>query len=113
MTMDVSYKVLGDAIIIDLQGDLFIGNLTELDIIWDEVMSENPSTVACDCSKIDFIDSSAIGTFVKYLNNSSRMGIDLVFLDLSENILKVFETARLDRMFKIVSRSDFEKKHGI
>lgn len=111
--MDVYYKVSDDIIILDLQGDLYIGNLTDLDKIWDEVISENPSTVAFDCSRIDFIDSSAIGTFVKYLNNASRMDIDLIFLDLSENILRVFETARLDKMFKIVSRADFEKKHGI
>ena len=106
-------QIFRDIIIINISGDLSIGNLSELEDLWKKTISLNPSVVAFDCSRINFIDSSAIGTLVKFLNNSSKVNIDLVFIDLSDNIFRVFKTAKLNKIFKISSRSDFEGQYKI
>ena len=55
-----------------------------------------------------FVDSSAIGTFVKFLHNSMALNFKLVFFDLNESISRIFGKAKLNKIFTILTREDFE-----
>jgi len=65
--------------------------------------------IAINCKELEYIDSSAIGTLVKFLNNATSKGIKLQFFDLNPSIQNIFKTARLDNFFTITTRENLEK----
>jgi anti-anti-sigma regulatory factor len=46
---------------------------------------------------------------VKFLHNSMAHNIKLIFFDLNESISRIFNKAKLNKIFTILSREDFEK----
>jgi len=97
-------------IILHLKGDFFIDRLTEVEKIWREQVVRKPRVIALDCAGIDHIDSSAISTLVKFLNEAMGKNIRLIFYDLNSSVQKLFEIARLQRFFSITTREKFESK---
>ncbi|MCX7678490.1 MAG: STAS domain-containing protein [Spirochaetes bacterium] len=97
--------------IFHIKGEFFIDSIHKVEKIWEEEISKNPKIIAIDCSELSFIDSSAIGTLVKFLNAAMSKNIRLVFYDLSDSIKQIFETARLYNFFTITSKENFEKEY--
>ena len=100
----------GRIIILHLKGDFFVDRLNEIEKIWREQVTKSPRVIALDCSGIDHIDSSAISTLVKFLNEAMNRSIRLIFYDLNQSVQKLFEIARLQRFFTITTREKFENK---
>ena len=96
-------------IIIKISGEFYIENIQKVESIWNEQVEKGPGTIAIDCSELMYIDSSAIGTLVKFLNSTMSRNIKLVFFDLNPSIQQIFRTARLNNFFTITSREKFEK----
>ena len=73
-------------------------------------MESNPSILAVDMNKLDYIDSSGIGTLIKSLNVvKNKKGI-LILIGLKPMILNVFKLAKLDMFFEIMSNDQFNAK---
>lgn len=92
-------------------GDFYLSNIREVEEKWDTVLNKKPDIIGIDCKKLNFIDSSAIGTLVKFLNNSDLNKIHLIFFDLNDAILRIFETAKLNKIFNILSAEDFRSQY--
>ncbi|MBN1531644.1 MAG: STAS domain-containing protein [Spirochaetes bacterium] len=109
--LHISYKEYGTTIVMTLAGEFFIENVEYAEEVWSLIAAKNPTVIGVNCRDIKFIDSSAIGVLVKFLNYSMKHGIELVFFDLNEMILSVFQTAKLVNFFSILSVEEFRKKH--
>lgn len=101
----------GDVIIIRLSGEFNISNLKEVESAWNEQLTKNPKIIAINCENLNYIDSSAIGTLVKFLNAAMNKNIQLIFYELSNSIQQMFATSRLNRFFKITTKAKFEAEH--
>ena len=99
----------GSLKILKISGEFFLGQVRQVEETWNSLVADSPATVAVDCGEMTFIDSSAIGTFVKVLNNGMTLGIKLVFFDLNESIERIFSKAKLNKIFSVLSREDFER----
>ena len=108
--LHVTAEEINRIIILHFQGDFFIDQLYEVDNLWKAQIARKPRVIALDCSKIVHIDSSAISTLVKYLNEAMNKNIHLIFYDLHPSVQKLFEIARLQRFFNITTRKKFENK---
>ena len=108
--LKVTAEKIDRVIILHFEGDFFIDQLNNVDKLWKEQLACSPRVIALDCSKIDHVDSSAISTLVKYLNEAMNKNIRLIFYDLHPSVQKLFEIARLQRFFNITTREKFEKK---
>lgn len=97
-------------IVIAISGEFYIENIQKVENIWNEQVMKAPGTIAIDCSELQYIDSSAIGTLVKFLNSAMNKDIKLVFFDLNSSIQQIFKTARLNNFFTITSREKFEQE---
>ncbi len=109
--IDIEIEQHGDVIIIFLRGEFYLESVDRAEETWNEVVAKQPKVVAINCRHIKFIDSSAIGILVKFLNNAMRQKIDLIFYDLNENLYAVFRTAKLENFFTILSKEEFEAKY--
>ncbi len=97
--------------IISIEGDFFLERIDLVKDVWQRTFSEKPKAIAFDCSKIKYIDSSAIGMLVKVLNQAKEAGIELLFFDLSDSVTMVFNTAKLSSFFKTMTRAAFETEY--
>lgn len=94
-----------------IMGEFYIESIQKVEKIWDDEVAKAPDIIAIDCADLMFIDSSAIGTLVKFLNSAMSKKIRLVFFDLSPSIQQVFKTARLNNFFSITTRDKFEREY--
>jgi len=97
--------------IIKIKGEFFLGYVRQVEETWNKTVALNPEVMAIDCSEMTFVDSSAIGTFVKFLHYSMAHTIKLVFFDLNESISRIFNKAKLNKIFVIMTREEFEKMY--
>lgn len=97
--------------IMHIAGDFYIDSITQIETSWNELVASNPRIIALDCRRLDRIDSTAIGTLVKFFNIAMLQKIRLVFCDVNASIQLLFETARLKRHFIITSTKKFTEKY--
>ncbi|MBP7736263.1 MAG: STAS domain-containing protein [Spirochaetes bacterium] len=94
--------------VIKIKGEFFLGYVRQVEETWNKLAAMGPEIIAIDCREMTFVDSSAIGTFVKFLHNSMSNNIKLIFFDLNESISRIFGKAKLNKIFTILSRDEFE-----
>ncbi len=109
--IDVKVNEMDEVVIFELIGEFDLDSISTVESKWQEVVEKKPKVIGINCNKLQFIDSSAIGTLVKFLNGAMSRGINLVFYDLSKSISAIFKTARLDNFFTITTKEEFEKKY--
>lgn len=95
--------------IIKLPRNFYIGNIADIEEVWEKIVARNPEVVGFDCERLEFIDSSAIGTLVKFYNKSVKKNIDMYVFGLKKELLKIFETTKIDRIMSVVSKEYFEE----
>lgn len=96
--------------IVKLPRNFYIGNIVDVEEVWDKIVAGTPEVVGFDCERLEFIDSSAIGTLVKFFNNSVKKDIKMYVFGLKKDLLKIFETTKIDRVMSVVSKEHFEEK---
>ena len=109
--IDLHVEEFGDIVIFHLNGVFNIDSLARVERIWAEQVRKVPRLIAINCLKLESLDSSAIGSIVKFFNYASNSGIMMVFYDLNPQIRKLFETARLTRYFNITTDSEFKNRY--
>ncbi len=109
--INVFFEDHGDITILTIGGEFFFESVEFAEQIWNKIVQKKPRVIGINCRDIKFIDSSAIGVLVKFLNNAMKQGIELVFFDLSDTIMNVFKTAKLSNFFTILTREQFERQY--
>lgn len=109
--VSISCEDHGKVIVLNIQGDFYIESIEYAEKIWNEQMARRPKVMGINCKGIKYIDSSAIGILVKFLNNAMKQKTELIFYDLSDNIISVFQTAKLGNFFRIMTRTQFEMEY--
>ncbi len=94
-----------------ISNSLFLGNLGELEKAWREALSYSPEVIGLDFENVDFIDSSGLGTLVKFYNKSLELGFAMHLCSVSEAVKKFFERTRIDSIVSIITKEEFEKQY--
>jgi anti-anti-sigma factor len=100
----------GKVTIVKLPRNFYIGNIIDIEDAWEKLVIGMPEIVGFDCEILEFIDSSAIGTLVKFFNNSVKKDIKMYIFGLKGDLIKIFETTKIDRVMAVVSREEFEEQ---
>ncbi|HPS57868.1 MAG TPA: STAS domain-containing protein [Spirochaetota bacterium] len=106
--MKITVEDQGSISIVHLNGKLFIESINVLLNTWEELIAKQPKVIAIDCSKLTSIDSSSIGTLVRFFNETMNKNIELVFFDLNPSIRKLFYTIHLEKFFSVITGRKFE-----
>lgn len=86
---------------IALSGDIDLGNAEEF---YQEVIhayQETPANIHFECSLLNFIDSTTLGTFVKILKMVKSDGYALRLSGLQQKIKKLFLICSLDSIIQL------------
>ena len=95
----------GDVMVIDVEGQLIVGNRQELkQKILDELDGGERKFVV-NFSETGYIDSSGLGVLVSLSKKIREQGGELRLSSLNEDLRTLFELTKLDTLF----RSNFER----
>ncbi|MBE7411509.1 MAG: STAS domain-containing protein [Leptospiraceae bacterium] len=108
--MELKLNTVGKTKVIEIYGKFDIESTEEFESIFNKQLELKPETLAIDMNKLDYIDSSGIGSLIKSLNNIKNQKGKLILVGLKPMILNVFKLAKLDMFFQIMSNEDFKLK---
>ncbi|MBR2375912.1 MAG: STAS domain-containing protein [Clostridia bacterium] len=86
---------------VSLSGDIDLGNA---EAFYQAVMDgykQTPGNVVFDCTDLNFIDSTTLGTFVKILKAVKSDGYTMKLSGLQPKIKKLFVICSLDSIMEI------------
>lgn len=106
----VEIKRKGNVIIVSLPKYFYIGNIAEIEGVWDKIVNNEAAVIGFDCEKLEFIDSSAIGTLVKFFNSSVKNNIEMHVFGLRIELQKIFETTKIDRVMSVITKEEFHDR---
>ncbi|HMY70156.1 MAG TPA: STAS domain-containing protein [Leptospiraceae bacterium] len=109
--MELKLNSIGKIKIIEIHGKFDIENTEEFETLFQKQLDSSPAMLAIDMNKLDYIDSSGIGTLIKSLNAIKNKKGELVLVGLKPMILNVFKLAKLDMFFQIMNNDDFKAKY--
>ncbi len=105
----IDHYIKNNILIIHPSNILFMHNILQLENIWKQAYDqESIKMIAVDCNRLELIDSTAIGTLVKLLNETKKHNLELVMYSMKAAIINLFKTAKLTDFFRIMSKQEFE-----
>jgi anti-sigma B factor antagonist len=91
----------GDVVVIEVDGQLIVGNRQELkQRVLDEAEA-GARKVLVDFAKAGYIDSSGLGVLVSLAKRMRELGGDLRLANLNDDLQTLFELTKLDSLFQI------------
>ena len=97
----------GNVTVVDVEGQLIVGNRQELKQKVLEELESGERTFVIDFENTGYIDSSGLGVLVSLSKKIREQGGELRLAGLNEDLRTLFELTKLDTLFQIAdSRSD-------
>ncbi|HNS97948.1 MAG TPA: STAS domain-containing protein [Polyangiaceae bacterium] len=99
--MMFSKTVEGDAIRIEISGQLDSMTAPELRPSFEALLQENPKRIVLDLSGLRLIDSSGVGAIVSLFKQVRAAGGAFEVVGVQGQPRSIFQVLRLDRVFNI------------
>lgn len=107
----VKTQTRGNAVVLSLVGNLNIDNTVEVDREFQSHLEKKPRVVGIDCREIASIDSSGLGLFMKLKKDSARAGVELVFFNITGDIVALFDISKMSSFFNVITAEEFEETY--
>lgn len=98
---EVTVKERAPSLVIALSGEIDSRNADEFYAEVEQLYSSEPRDVVFDCSALDFIDSTTLGTFVKLHKRTKAGGHRVRLVGLQPRLKKLFVICALDTVMEI------------
>lgn len=99
MSFEVSKN--GDVSLIEVEGQLIVGNRQELKQQVLEQLEDGDRKFVIDFAETGYIDSSGLGVLVSLSKKIREHGGELRLSSLNEDLRTLFELTKLDTLFRI------------
>jgi anti-sigma B factor antagonist len=96
---------------IKLIGKYDIEELLFFSTLFNDEINKKPGVIALDMAELTYIDSSAIGSLIRYMNKALKENVDFLCYNLNKNIENIFKISKLDQFLPIMSDHDFHQKY--
>ena len=84
-----------------LQGHLDAQTVRQLETHYEAETARAKYKWVVDLSSLDYISSAGLGSFVGVLSELRSQGGDILFVGLSQKMLKIFKVLGFTRIFKV------------
>ena len=99
--MSFSIDKRGDIVVVDVEGQLIVGNRQELKQKVLQELEGGERKFLIDFDRTGYIDSSGLGVLVSLSKKIREQGGDLRLANLNEDLRTLFELTKLDTLFQI------------
>jgi anti-sigma B factor antagonist len=90
-------------LVIELSGTFSIKQIEQFNNAITHELVKGRTAVAMSFARVDYVDSSAIGTMIKMMNMISHSGGELIIYDASESVFSVLKVSKLDKFFSVTN----------
>ena len=104
--MDISSRVRGDVVILDISGEIDLYNAPEIKDIVNKLIEQKKYSVVINLKEVTYIDSSGIGALISSLSNLKKYQGGLKIINVFASVKKVFELTKLTSFFEIYDSED-------
>jgi anti-sigma B factor antagonist len=104
--MGFEVKKEGDVTVLDVEGQLIVGNRQELKQKVLDELEGGEKRFLIDFEKTGYIDSSGLGVLVSLSKKIREQGGELRLANLNEDLRTLFELTKLDTLFQIADSRD-------
>lgn len=99
--MSFTLKKIGDVVVVDVEGQLIVGNRQELKQKVLDELEKGQRKFLIDFAQTGYIDSSGLGVLVSLSKKIREHGGELRLADLNDDLQTLFELTKLDTLFQI------------
>jgi anti-sigma B factor antagonist len=96
----------GDVTLIEVEGQLIVGNRQELKQQVLEQLEDGDHKFVIDFANTGYIDSSGLGVLVSLSKKIRERGGELRLSSLNEDLRTLFELTKLDTLFRITDNKE-------
>ncbi len=104
--MGFSVSKQGDVTVVEVEGQLIVGNRQELKQRVLEDLEGGARKFVVDFANTGYIDSSGLGVLVSLSKKIREQGGELRLSSLNEDLRTLFELTKLDTLFRIADDKD-------
>ena len=104
--MSFEVRKQGEITVIDVEGQLIVGNRQELKQKVLEELEKGGRKFLIDFSSTGYIDSSGLGVLVSLSKKIREQGGELRLANLNEDLRTLFELTKLDTLFHIATNRE-------
>jgi len=97
-----SSSVNPDCTVVDVEGFLDAYTVAELEETFNRLIKEKKFKLIVNLAKLDYISSAGLGTFMGVIDEIRDNDGDIVLINLSPKIYKVFDLLGFSELFEIV-----------
>ncbi len=87
---------------VSIVGELDASSAIQMDEVMNEALEKKNFQIIIDCAGLDYISSAGLGVFVSYIEDIKSHEGNMVFYNLSDKVLNVFQILGLDQLVSIV-----------
>jgi len=109
--MEIDTFVQDNIIILKLSGKFNIDHVEKFNKLLNDYFRQSVSAIAIELHRIEYLDSSALGSLIKAMNIAKTNKIDFCLYNLEENILSVFRLSYLDKFFVILTKEEMSSRY--
>ncbi len=106
MELTVATRDVGDAVVVEVGGEVDVFTAPALDETLSGLVAEGRTALVIDLTGVDFLDSTGLGVLVKALKRVREHGGRLAVVATEERICKVFRITGLDTAMGLTDSVD-------
>jgi anti-anti-sigma factor len=91
------------AIVVHISGMLMLEHLKEAEEVWYEQLDKQPDILAFDFKDVTGIDSISMNHIFKLTKMASEKEVKLILFDVNDELKKVFEIVKLDKVVTMMT----------
>ena len=92
--------------VLPLEGEIDLHVSPRVSASLGAMIEEKPSRLVVDLSKVTYIDSSGLAVLIEGMQNVEAYGGKFLLAGIQDNVIPIFEIARLDQVFLIFPHVD-------
>ena len=104
--IEIEQEPRDGAMILRPKGEIDLSRAPALRVHLGQALSAKPVRLIIDLQDVPYMDSSGVATFVEAMQLSRKYGSKLILCGLRDRVRSVFEIARLDMVFTLVTDTD-------
>ncbi len=109
--MDIRHSLKNGVAILHLSGQFGYSDEKRLSDLTESLIKDNPSVLAIDATKIDYVNSIGVAALFGILKIVDEMGAQFVIFGANTNTTVILEKVFENDFVPILSEEEFNKKY--
>jgi len=101
--IDIEVDAQNKIVVVRPRGDIDLSRAPAFRVKLGEAHRHKPQRLIVDLAEVPYMDSSGVATLVEAMQQARKSGTRLVLCAMQTKVRSIFEIARLDTVFKIVT----------